>query len=294
MSTHIPNSFQTPNLFIDRAMEHLTDSEFRVLMFATRHIYGWQDRVEKNLAYISLKMFEDGYTTKDGQQYYGCGLSRGAIIKAVQSLVDYGLLARDGKPTEKGQAYKIGEVIDWNRLEQRTAKRRDDYQKKTVKATETRQGVTSDVPVTSHDTTKVTSDVTMQGNVARTESNTSSNTSSNPPMAGAKRQRVVNPVFNLVALKSFGISDTAKLDGQAGRIGKVTGWLKKHGATEENVTAFYLWYARETKAASPPRDVDKFVEWYVKFEEMVKRAAAPNIIPFDLDKWEVPELEGAS
>lgn len=91
-------------------------------------------------------------------------------------------------------------------------------------------------------------------------------------ISGAKKPRPVKPMFEMVALKSFGIADTSKLDKQSGsRIGMIYSWLKKHEATEENLTAFYMWYARETKQSTPPRDVAKFAEWYLKFEETVSR-----------------------
>ena len=111
--------------------------------------------------------------------------------------------------------------------------------------------------------------------------------------SAADKPRRLNPVFEMVALKSFGISDTTKLEKDGGRIGKITGWLKKHNATTENLEAFYLWYARDTKGASAPKDLEKFTEWYIRFEETLK-AHSSNIIPFDPDKWIVPELEGVS
>lgn len=112
--------------------------------------------------------------------------------------------------------------------------------------------------------------------------------------SSAVKPRRVNPVFELVAHTSFGIEDTTGLDKESGaRIGKITAWLKKHDATIENLEAFYLWYVRETKGASHLRDIDKFAEWYVKFEQAISKSTA-NIIPFDPTKWTVPELEQVS
>lgn len=88
---------------------------------------------------------------------------------------------------------------------------------------------------------------------------------------GAGKPRRVNPTFNLVAKKSFGIEDIAKLEDNGGRIGKISGWLKKHKATEDNVIAFYLWYGKDTDNAAPPRDLEKFKEWYLKFEECLSK-----------------------
>lgn len=177
-----PNTFQTSNLYVDRAMELLTDSELRVLLYATRHIMGWQDKIEKRTGAISLAMFENGYTTKGGQRYGGCGLGRAAIIKAVESLVKFGFMERSGQPTEDGQAYQIPtDKIDWRALENRHAKNTTKAKQQTAKATAVRkQGGTSNDTGTSDDTPTGTSDDTVRGNVGRTESNTSSNSSSNP------------------------------------------------------------------------------------------------------------------
>lgn len=174
------NAFLTLNIYIDRAMELLTDGEFRVLIFSCRHILGWQDRIDNRCASISLTMFENGFTSaKTNTRFAGCGLKRAAIIKAIKGLVEFGFLEREGLPTEKGQAYKLCEEIAWDKLEARLADKQALNTKKTAKATKVRVDGTSDVPVTSH--------VTMQGNVARyspsnvarTQTNALSNTRSN-------------------------------------------------------------------------------------------------------------------
>jgi len=74
MSTLLPNTFQCFNLYIDRALEHLTDSELRILLYTTRHILGWQDKIKKKQGHIRLTMFERSYTTETGNHYGGCGL----------------------------------------------------------------------------------------------------------------------------------------------------------------------------------------------------------------------------
>lgn len=186
----IPNAFLTLNIYIDRAMELLTDAEFRILIFSCRHILGWQDRIDNRSASISLTMFENGFTsTKTGTRFAGCGLKRGAIIKAIKGLVTHGFLEREGLPTEKGQAYKLGEEIKWDLLETRLQTKQAINTKKTANATKVRTEVTSHVPVTSHVTTLVTSHVTMQGNVARTQTNALSKPVSN---AGERKHKNSN------------------------------------------------------------------------------------------------------
>lgn len=165
MSKIIPNTFQTPNALVDQVMAHLTDSELRVMLYAVRHIYGWQDRAAHNVGEISLTMFEHGFTVThdDGEttQYGGCGLGRGAIIRALEKLVTFKLLIKAGKPTTRGQAWKIGTTPDFEALEARTLEAAKTNRQRTQKATAKRTG-TSDVPVTSDVPEGVTSDVLNQ------------------------------------------------------------------------------------------------------------------------------------
>lgn len=170
MSTLLPNTFQCFNLYIDRALEHLTDSEVRILWYATRHILGWQDKIKKRHGHISLTMFEHGYTAESGKHYGGCGLGRGAIITACNSLVEFKFLARIGEPTEDGQEWElITDDIQWAALEARTIDKTDRLKAMTKKATQARKdkrASTSNVPAiggTFNVTTPSTSNVTMQG-----------------------------------------------------------------------------------------------------------------------------------
>jgi hypothetical protein len=55
----IPNSFQTPNAFVDDIMHLLESDEYKILSFATRHILGWRGSVEDRQSRISLTMFVD-------------------------------------------------------------------------------------------------------------------------------------------------------------------------------------------------------------------------------------------
>lgn len=129
----IPNSFQTPNLFIDRVMPLLELSEFAVLMFAARHILGWDD-VQDRCAHLSLTAFETGHR---GQA--GCGLSRPVIQKALETLETFGLLERVGKPSSrKGQAWRLAldeEAVQWDQMQTRRDEKQAKNQKRTRSAT---------------------------------------------------------------------------------------------------------------------------------------------------------------
>ncbi len=185
MSTLLPNTFQCFNLYIDRAMEHLTDSEVRVLWYATRHILGWQDKIKKQHGHISITMFEQGYSTESGKHYGGCGLGRGAIITACKGLVEFHFLNRIGETNEYGQEWELTtDNIQWDKLETRTTGKKTRQKQQTTKASialKTKLGVSSNdttPPVSLDDTMQGSSNDTTPHIVGRTESKPSSKPSS--------------------------------------------------------------------------------------------------------------------
>jgi hypothetical protein len=126
----IPNSYQTPNVMIDVLLPLLTDSEWRVLSFAMRHILGWREKIEKRKGTISLHMFENGYGP-----YPGCGLNKGTIIKALQSLDEHKILLKVGM-TKDGASWQLVEdynQIDIEALEKRLTNKRQKNKKRTEK-----------------------------------------------------------------------------------------------------------------------------------------------------------------
>ena len=153
--TIIPNAFQCHNAYVDRAMPLLLDPELRILLFAVRHILGWQDRLNERAGHISIDDFQhglkikrkDGTTTRVGT---GCGLSRAAIMEHCASLVELGflipLIERVGP---KGQKWELSEEIHWDKLEQRSAERASANKQRTSAATAARlvsSDVTGNVP----------------------------------------------------------------------------------------------------------------------------------------------------
>lgn len=92
---YIPNSYQTPNILIDEVMPLLTPQEWVVLSFATRRILGWADNLKMRQADISVSQFEK------------TGLSRPAIVNALEGLEKYHLLTKVGKPTKSGQRWEL-------------------------------------------------------------------------------------------------------------------------------------------------------------------------------------------
>jgi hypothetical protein len=145
----IPNTFQTPNVLIDRLMPLLKDDELRVAMFSIRHIYGWTDTLARRAAQLSLTAFEKGHRGSPG-----CGLTRSAIVPALQGLEQYGILHCVGED-RRGRFWALAESdadIDWEGLEQRRVEIDARNQKKTAAATRARRTQqpsrtgTSDVP----------------------------------------------------------------------------------------------------------------------------------------------------
>jgi hypothetical protein len=121
MSDSLKNTFRSFNHTVDRAMALLTPPEYKCLSFASRHILGWSEKAESRRGYISLSMFEDGFTDANGRRYSGTGLSGPTIIRATDSLHAVRLLVKIGKATQKGQLYELSEesAVDWSALETR-------------------------------------------------------------------------------------------------------------------------------------------------------------------------------
>lgn len=219
MTKILPNTFQTPNSYIDRAMPHLTDSELRCLLFATRHIMGWQDKMTKRTARISLSFFEQGYTADDGTVYAGTGLNRAAIIKALEALVKYGFLKRVGKPTTAGQQWRLNDTPHWDALEQRSAARQERRNHQTHPATRARQqkrtGTLNDTSIVER--TTGTSNVPVSLNVPdryveRTASGTSNDTESKPIQSQYKKNKNMSASDDAAAPAVTVASSTATHD----------------------------------------------------------------------------------
>jgi len=171
----IPNTFQHPNIFVDRLMYFLTPEEYVVLTFAIRRIIGFQTNIMSRKDNISLSQFTDGIVSESGEILsYGCGLGVQSVRNCLESLSKHKILIpTTEKPNPvKGQEYWLQEneaVIDWEALEERKQSRRITYQSRTKKATKeslksrgyvARKGnVARKAPVTSDVTEGVTSDV---------------------------------------------------------------------------------------------------------------------------------------
>jgi len=118
----IPNSFQTPNVLVDRVMPLLKPEEYMALSFAVRHILGWEDKIARRRARISLSMFQQ------------CGLPRSTLRKVLDDLDRFRILRRIGPPTQNGQLWELAfndPDIDWAALEERKARKAEVGRKRT-------------------------------------------------------------------------------------------------------------------------------------------------------------------
>jgi|GEM_PF-6595813 len=157
MGKFVPNTFQTFNDYVDELMALLTPEEYKCLIFAARHVMGWQDRINARRAAISLTMFETGYTTEGGAIYGGTGMNRATIIRACDALDFYRVLIKVGEPTSDGQGYELSESPDMIGLLQRATDQKEAARNRTsrgarvskAKRDEKRATSTSDAPVGS-------------------------------------------------------------------------------------------------------------------------------------------------
>lgn len=88
MSEFIPNSYQTPNAYVDQYMHLLTPEEWKTLCYAVRRIFGFNKRQDR----ISLSQFMNGLVSGGKQLDYGTGLCEGAQRKALDGLKEHNLL----------------------------------------------------------------------------------------------------------------------------------------------------------------------------------------------------------
>ncbi|MBK8035329.1 MAG: DnaD domain protein [Chloroflexi bacterium] len=202
----IPNSFQSPNDYVDVAMELLTGEEYKCLSFAARHILGWQDKINSREGVISLSMFEHGYTDGGGEHYGGTGITRAAVQTALRSLVTFKLLIELGEPTPEGQRWQLGSAPDWDGLMQRDAEKKVAARDRTAKATAARlakrEAGTSDVPVRATNQSQY---------VARTEGGSSDVLNQNQSNPFQKQEIARARIFELYE-QAFGLITPSDVD----------------------------------------------------------------------------------
>lgn len=261
----LPNSFQTPNLVVDKLLALLKGDEVKIVLFTIRHVYGWPNVPECEAVPLSLSTFENGHRGSDG-----VGLSRPAIKDTLDELVTYRVLRQVGEPTPKGQLWgfaRDSNDIDWDGLAARRAADLEKGRKRTRKATRTSQqkrqaaaaesgaAGTSDVPDnqvpagTSHVPENGTPDVPPDGTShVHNETQDSKHTEthkkdsdagasageppddpvSDPPTDDDEPESERDLIFDTIAQYGFGLAlfDKAAITAEAQKIGWIASWAK--------------------------------------------------------------------
>lgn len=92
----IPNSFQVPNIFVDKLLPYLKPSDTKIILFICRKTYGWQKSIDR----ISLSQFEKG-----------TGLSSRLLIDRLKVLVESGILVKEPSKIH-GDSYAVNIEAD--------------------------------------------------------------------------------------------------------------------------------------------------------------------------------------
>lgn len=137
-SGFVPNSFQTPNGYVDDLMPYLTGEEYKVLIYATRRILGFQKRQDR----ISLSQFTDGTKSiKDGRTLdSGTGLGRETVSKCLDTLVRFGLMVKeaDNDPkTNEGTLWSLqwdDSLVNWGSIREAVERRSKINKNRMIKA----------------------------------------------------------------------------------------------------------------------------------------------------------------
>ncbi len=144
-ATFVPNSFQTPNAYVDQIMPLLTDAEYKVLSYATRRILGFQKRQDR----ISISQFTEGTRSKDGDVLdSGTGLSIETVKRCLASLAEFGLMERveeNDPKTNDGILWGLqwdDEQVNWQALLERDEKKAKANAERIAKARSVRQNAT--------------------------------------------------------------------------------------------------------------------------------------------------------
>ncbi len=75
----IPNSFQTPNFYVDECMPYLTGNEIKCVLYIARKIFGWQKRSDR---------------IAKSQIMESTGLGAETVDKVMVTLVEFGIVLR--------------------------------------------------------------------------------------------------------------------------------------------------------------------------------------------------------
>lgn len=106
MSNFIPNSFQTPNAYVDQFMYLLSGPEYKVLCYLVRRIFGFQKRQDR----VSIRQIGRGTQNRDGEFLdHGTGLSNASVVSALQNLIIFRLVRKvaENNWANEGAMYEL-------------------------------------------------------------------------------------------------------------------------------------------------------------------------------------------
>ena len=122
----IPNSFQTPNFFIDECMSYLTGNEIKCVIFLARKTFGWQKRSDR---------------IAKPQLIAATGLNAETVDGCMTYLMEVGLVLRLHENNSQNEGIEWALQLDdqkirFDLLKERKAKQDEAQQKRTQKARE--------------------------------------------------------------------------------------------------------------------------------------------------------------
>lgn len=224
-----PNHTQVPNILLDVMMLDMSESELKVTLAIVRKTLGWHKKKDQ-ISYSQLEKLT--------------GMGRQAVSTGIEAALKRGLIEIVGTGSRGVNIF--GLVID-DQYENHTSEPIDQYENHTRTSMKIKH---------TKETTQKKKDISAEADAQDSKSEK------------PKKQREPNPIFDAVALGSFGLS---KMNGDktvGAMVGKIVKWLKEQDdVTPKQVTEFYDWYADETDDSAAPRDAGKFAVWWSKFAE---------------------------
>ena len=260
-SAFIPNSYQTPNLYVDAYLYLLTDEEWKVLSYAIRRTLGFNKRRDR----ISLSQFANGITDKAGKHLdYGCGLSVDTVRKVVTSLCLFGFLTKtaENDPTKNnGPEYELqleDSQIKTSLLLERQGKKKKDGKARTKKAIRFSKAKRLQYPLVSDTTTPLVSDTTTPPSVGHQHNNqeTQRNTDS---LAERVRKMSIQEISDLPEIKLFE-KVTSRFPGQYQWV-QIVETIQEHKITEEAMRK--CWKVWSSEKGYRPANLGWLVDWCI-------------------------------
>jgi hypothetical protein len=320
----IPNTFMFPNILVDRLMPYLSAEEWKVLSFAVRQIYGWRKERIAGQASISLSVFMNGAVIGEWRNY-GVGLSKPTLTKALQTLIEFGIIRVVDDKNSEGTIYALADSeheIHWSKVHkrfdeqlakgrQRTDKARSARRKQVVYETnggfvgQTDSGL-SDKPIVVYGTNLYKPNQINPNTIsASADGEPTEPISGNEAMTdGVGKSEVENPtpkpvptpsphneLFEVVCMGSFG-KKYADIGNAAGRVGKIVKALQGKVTPDELKAGYALYKASMTeggKKLQPSQRLkspDKILDWCQQAKDK-RNKPSPQIVTASIYDIEV-------